>query len=58
MATFEATVRVVHMETWTVEAADEAQARAMISSLDSLVDTDEPGGEVVDWEVYTIKKTD
>ena len=55
MKTYEALVRVVHMETWTVDAEDEAEARKKISDLTEDVETDKAGGEVVDWEVYNIK---
>lgn len=54
--TYEALVRVVHMETWTVDAKDEAEARKKISDLTDAVETDETGGEVVDWEVYGLKE--
>jgi hypothetical protein len=52
---FEALVRVVHMETWTVDAKDEAEARKKISELTDAVETDETGGEIVDWEVKSIR---
>lgn len=55
MPMFDALVRVVHMETWSVAAKDEAEAREMISNLHADVDTDETGGEVVDWEITSIK---
>lgn len=54
--TYEATMRVVHMETWTVEAKDEAEARKKISAITQDVETDETGGEVVDWEVHAIRE--
>lgn len=57
MKTFEALVRVVHVETWTVEARNEAEARAKINEMDGEVDTDDTGGEVVDWEITSIKPT-
>lgn len=53
---FEAVVRVTHIETWTVDAKNEAEARKKINELDSLVETDETGGEVSDWEIYRIKQ--
>jgi hypothetical protein len=56
MPTFTATVRVVHVETWEVEAKDEAEARKKISDLTEDVIEDDSGGEVVDWEVYTIRQ--
>ncbi len=52
---FEAIVRVVHMETWAVEAKDEADARKKFGELTDAVETDETGGEVVDWEVHSIR---
>lgn len=55
MPIFEALMRVTHMETWAVEAKDEAEARKLFSELSEPVETDETGGEVVDWEVYSIK---
>lgn len=54
--TYEALVRVVHMETWSVEANNEAEARKKMSELSEDVQDDETGGEVVDWEVYSIKE--
>lgn len=56
MPTFEATMRVVHVETWTVEARDEADARKQFSDFSEAVHDDDSGGEVVDWEVYQIKE--
>ena len=56
MKTFEATVRVVHVETWSVEAKDESEARMKLSALTEEVETDETGGETVDWEVIKIKE--
>jgi hypothetical protein len=55
MQTYEATMRVVHAEIWTVEAKDEAEARKKISELSPHVEMDEDGGEIVDWECYQIK---
>lgn len=55
MPTFEALVRVVHNETWTVDAEDETAAREKIDQLTDDVDTDDAGGEVVDWEITSIK---
>jgi hypothetical protein len=55
MPTYQAVMRVVHLETWEVEAKDEAAARAKLSALDDDVTTDDTGGEVTDWEVYQIK---
>lgn len=56
MPTFNATMRVVHMETWEVQAKDKAEAREKFSKLTEDVIDDDSGGEVVDWEVYTIKQ--
>lgn len=55
MKTFEALVRVTSNETWTVEAKDEAEARQKIEKLAEDVETDDAGGEVVDWEITRIK---
>jgi hypothetical protein len=55
MPTFTALMQVVHHETWTVEADNEAEARDKIAMIHQDVDTDETGGEVVDWEVRSIK---
>lgn len=54
--TFWATMRVVHVETWTVEAKDEEEARKLFSELTEAVETDDNGGEVVDWEIVTVKE--
>lgn len=56
MPTFEATMRVVHVETWTVEAKDAADARQQFSELTESVETDDTGGEVVDWEVSQLRE--
>lgn len=55
MPTFLATMRVVHVETWEVEAADAAEARKKFSELTEDVIDDDSGGEVVDWEVQAVK---
>lgn len=55
MGTFTATMRVVHVETWEVEAADAAEARRKFSELTEDVIEDETGGEVVDWEVTSVR---
>jgi hypothetical protein len=55
MPTFEARMRVVHQETWTVEAADEADARKKLMAIADDVETDDAGGEVVGWEIQSIK---
>ena len=54
MPEYVATMRVVHLETWSVEATTETEARKKISELTKDVYTDETGGEVTDWEVCTI----
>jgi hypothetical protein len=56
MPTYEATVRVTHVETWSVDAADEAEARNKIQDMHKDVDTDDSGGEVVAWETISIKR--
>ena len=55
MPTYIALVQVTSNETWTVDAKDEAEARAKIDKLSEDVDTDDAGGEVVDWEITSIK---
>jgi hypothetical protein len=55
MAIFEAHMRVVHLEIWSVEATDETEARKMISDMAEDVETDETGGETVDWEIMSLK---
>lgn len=55
MPEFEATVRVVYLESWSVEAADEHEARKKIIDLDSTVILDD-GGEVIDWEIAAFKQ--
>jgi len=57
MPEFDAVVRVVHVETWAVEAKDAAEAREKFSELTEDVITDDSGGEVVDWEVTSIKQS-
>lgn len=56
MPTFLATMRVVYVETWEVDAEDEAAARKKFSELTEDVDDDATSGEVVDWEVYEVKE--
>ena len=56
MPTYDAIMRVVHRETWTVEAKDEAEAREKFAKIADDVDTDETGGEVTDWEIVSVKK--
>lgn len=54
MPLFEANMRVVHHECWTVEAKDAAEARAKFSKLTEDVQEDDTGGEVTDWECYAV----
>lgn len=56
MPIFTATVRVVHVEAWEIEADDEDAARAKIDHLDPDVVTDDTGGEIVDWEITGIRQ--
>ena len=56
MPTYDAIMRGVHRETWTVEAQDEAEAREKFAKISDDVDTDETGGEVTDWEIVSVKK--
>ena len=56
MPTYDAVMRVVHRETWTVEAATEAEAREKFAKISDDVDTDETCGEVTDWEIVSVKK--
>lgn len=55
MPTFLATMSVIHVETWEVEAADAREARQKFSKLTEDVIDDDSGGEVVDWEVQTVR---
>lgn len=55
MPEFDAIVRVVHVETWAVEAKDVTEAREKLSKLTEDVITDDSGGEVVDWEVQSVR---
>lgn len=55
MPVFEALMKVTHNETWAVEAKDAAEARKFFEKLSEDVETDETGGEVVDWEVLSVK---
>lgn len=55
MKVYEATMRVVYTETWTVDAENEAEARKKISELTADVETGDPSGEIADWEVYAIR---
>jgi hypothetical protein len=57
MPTFTAIMRVVHVETWEVEAEDVAEARKKFSELADDVIDDDSGGEVVDWEVSSVKQS-
>ena len=54
--TFTATMRVIHIETWTVEAKDKDEARDKIEQLRDDVNTDETGGEVIDWKIQSLKE--
>jgi hypothetical protein len=56
MPQFDAVVRVVHVETWSVEAKDAKEAREKFAKLAEDVIDDETGGEVVDWEVQSVKE--
>jgi hypothetical protein len=56
MPTFLATMRVVHVETWEVEAETAKEAREKFSKLTEDVIDDDSGGEVVDWEVSSIQE--
>lgn len=56
MPTFTATMRVVHVETWEVEAKSEAEARNKFSKFTEDVIDDDSGGEVVDWEVQSVRQ--
>lgn len=53
MPHYEARVRVDYNEIWSVEAADEAEARNKLDALHGDVDADD-NGEVIDWEVGKI----
>ena len=55
MPTFHAIMRVIHVETWEVEAKDKDEARQKFAELTEDVITDDSGGEVVDWEVQSVK---
>lgn len=55
---FLATMRVVHIETWCVEAKDEDDAREKFNACDKTVDVDESGGEVSDWEILKIERSE
>ena len=55
MPTFLATMKVTHVETWSVEAADEAEARNKFSELTEDVIDDDAGGEVTEWEVVAVR---
>ena len=55
MPTFTARVRVVHVETWEVKADNETEARKKMENMDDDVIDDDSGGEVVDWEVESLR---
>jgi len=48
-------MRVTYEETWSVEAASEAEARKLAEDCDESVDTEDGGNEVVDWEIVSLK---
>ena len=56
MTTYTAQMRVTYEETWTVEAASEDEAKRKFLELTEDVIDDDTGGEVVDWEVVSMKK--
>ena len=58
MPTFTATMRVIRVETWEVEAKDEEEARKKFGELAEDVIDDDSGGEVVDWEVRPLSRRD
>ena len=55
MPEYEATMRVVHVETWAVEAKDINDARRKFSALTEDVIEDDTGGEVVDFEIQSVR---
>lgn len=54
MPLFEANVRVIHDECWTVEANDIEGARRKFQLFTDDVQDDDSGGPVVEWEVYAV----
>lgn len=56
LPTYLATMRVIHVETWEVEADDEKAARSAFGELSEKVAVDETGGETVDWEIISIRR--
>lgn len=58
MPTFEANMRVIHHECWTVEAKDAEEARKKFSEFSEDVQDDETGGEIVDWECYAVTEVE
>lgn len=52
---FEASMRVVSIQSWCVEADNEQEAREMIERLHASVEVDETGGETIDWDIRSIK---
>lgn len=56
MTEFSVLVRAIHIETWSVKAKDEAEVRKKIADLTEDVYVDETGGEIVDWEITSIKE--
>jgi hypothetical protein len=57
MKVFRATMRVTHVETWEVDAKNEKEAREKFNTLSEDVDTDDSGGETVDWEISDISES-
>ena len=57
MPRYEARMRVIYNEVWSVEAESEDEAKRLFEELDDEVITDEVG-EVIDWEIenHSIKK--
>lgn len=55
MPIFEVKMRVTYIETWSVNADSEEQARFKIEELADDVETDDHSHEVVDWEISSIK---
>lgn len=55
MPKFLATMRVIHVETWEVEAHDIEGARRKFQLCTEDVIDDDSGGEIVDWEVVSVE---
>jgi hypothetical protein len=56
MKTYEARMKVVHDELWSVQASCEEEAKKKLEDLHADVSEDETGGEIVDWEIVSIKE--